>query len=1024
MAPPKLPPINMDRVNNPPPAPPQHAATARSASCHQRQVDMGLLKATGKQGSSLNQDDVARNPELHEQFKSYSLRDYFDQDGRRRFQNLSLTYAARHQKNLKMQFGSTSDAHLKPAHLEHASFSARAYHLATQAIERDKELIESRAKEATEALTSEDKVRSQDVLNRQTEFLFLEVPDYQKYLPPGVTLEAIVPPDLGHEEETKQKWKDDRNNSSLDQLLEASNLAAASIRHEWMLSVADIAELMKWLQLWNTAARGYNAPMGMCRPTFCQFLFDAGLVGTKEVPYHWAVSLFDAQANPSRCCPAEASWAPTAPFTKSVNRWNLVGIIDRIIRQYCDKNTKSTFFRELIGKLREKIPSKYCEPRDIKKVTGLAATSARGSSLSARRSSQTEEDDDDQADEGMKASKRGSVVSAASAVSSQPWLKPPERPVSSVDTGREHLKRDRLVSSMLMEPDVLHMMMKYKPLFTSLFDCYAKEGKMAFPEFLQFAVNFRIMPRVASTYVLQYMYDSVVCLDDKEIVEYRKQKKEKKLLQDDIVSPKSARGSMGKERRARSTRKGNNRLSVSTSHRSNNQMANGEATPSGPPRKTSNGELHSPRTPGLKRKGTGTSNISNEDGRVESASSGQSSAISTQCPDSKMSSSKRESNKSASSLSVSTTERLSVEEEPISEDAAPKSNDDEYDLIEVRRVEQVFGVNSFMEAIFKVSFSYLAYYGNSTQANSSSFAKAVWVVTYIHCMYDHFQQSRTRHSAEAENQSDSSKATPSNFGRLQKGSKQKRGSRCGPDSMMPNGEQSNPFAPTTGVQPGNPFAPKTEEKLENNVNKGMEQNLKKVLDQVDSQLFTQLPRCELEFTFPNLEPRPGPGMENDELKNSLKNGLNGIDVRKGVQRKRRRATEGGEEVGNSLGNSELASPAAVDKRPDYEEPAVAHGHCRVCDTTLLANDWGNPLCHGCSAVDSVGLHAMPIHKLLQLPGENGDSTKKDVEKKLEEYKQPVLEVRLPAGVRPLALNMNMQLSPPPTGEIRQLLFLS
>merc|ERR1719265_809848 len=163
-------------------------------------------------------------------------------------------------------------------------------------------------------------------------------------------------------------------------------------------------------------------------------------------------------------------------------------------------------------------------------------------------------------------------------------------------------------------------------------------------------------------------------------------------------------------------------------------------------------------------------------------------------------------------------------------------------------------------------------------------------------------------------------------------------------------------------------------------------------------------------------------MDSDDLKNSLKKGLGDeASLRKGVQRKRRRT----DALGDEAGNSELASPAAVDKRPDYEEPSVAHGHCRVCDTTLLANDWGNPCCHGCSAVDSVGLHAMPIHKLLQLPGENGDSAKKEVEKKLEEYKQPVLEVRLPAGVRPLALNMNMQLSPPPTGEgVRQCFFVS
>jgi hypothetical protein len=995
---------------------------------------MSLVKAAGRQDcTTLIAEDLARNPELHEQFKAYSLGDYFDKDGRRRFQNLSLTYAARHQKNLKMQFGSTSDAHLRPAHLEHASFSARAYHLATEALARDKELIASRAEEAKEKLTSEDKVRYEDVRNRQTEFLFLEVPDYQKYLPPGVTLEMILPPDLGHEEEQKQKWKDERMNSSLDQMLEASNLATANIRHEWMLSVADIAELTKWLQLWNTAARGYNTPMGMCRPTFCQFLFDAGLVGTKEVPYHWAVSLYDAHAKPSRCCPPEASWAPTAPFTKSVNRWNLICVIDRIIRQYCNGQKKDAFFKELIGRLRDKLPSKYCEARDIKKVTGMASTSARGSLL-ARRSLSIE-DDDVGDDDDKRASKRGTVLSAASAVSSQPWLKPPERPVSSVDTGREHLKRERLVGSMLKEPDVLHIMKKYTPLFKSLFDCYAKDGKMLFPEFLQFAVNFRFMPRVASTFVLQYMYDSVVSLDEREKVSYRKQKKEKKKKEEDIISPKSARGSLGKQARTRN-RKPGARLSVSTErHACQSRQGDEPLSPTGG-RKNSNSDLRSPRTSRSERGGgdlksprspikkKGTGNFSNQDldhSVPPTPSSCQSSVVSTACPDSKLSSVKRESGKTASresdksdsanSLTV-TTERLTVEDHPISEDGISTPQDSEYDFIEVRTKEEVFGVSAFMEAIFKVSFTYLAFYGNTTQANCCSFAKAVWVVTYIHCMYDHFQQSRTRHSAEAEeNQRNSSKQTPrgslgsdrSQRGSL--GSKGKRGSKSFPAEIV---------AP-------NPFAPKTEE-LENNVNKGMEQNLKKVLDKVDPQLFTVLPRAEFEFMFPNLEPKPGPGVENDELKNSLKKGLEEASLRAKGQRRRRRTDAGADE-----GASELASPSAGDldgKRPPYEECAVVHGACQVCGNALLTNDWGNPSCHGCSAVDSIGLHAMPLRKFLQLPGEEEENTKKEVEKKLEEYKQPVLEVRLPAGVRPLALNMNMQLSPPPTGEIRSLLFAS
>lgn len=1027
MAPPKLPQINMDRVSNPPADAPQHqhAATARGANT-QRQIDMGLLKAAGRQNpANLIVDDLARNPDLHNEFKGYALKDFFDQDGRRRFQNLSLTYAARQQKGVN--FGSTSDAHLRPAHAEHASFSARAYHLATEALARDKEHIAARAKEEVERLTSEDKVRVEDVRKRQSEFLFLEVPDYEKYMPPGVNLKEILPPDTSHEQEQGQKYQDERQNSSLDQLLEAQNIASGSIRTEWMLSIGDIAELMKWIQLWNCAARGYNIPAGICRPTFCQFVMDAGLVGTKEVPYHWACSLFDANSRPSRCCPPEASWAPTAAFTKALNRWNLVCVIDKLVRQHCDHKTKTAFFKQMIARLREKLPSKCCEPREIKKVTGtVGPTNARGSILSPRRSSTLE--DDDEKEDGSKADDRGSVsgaarksvMSAASAASSQPWLKPPERPISSVDTGREHLKRDRLVSSMLREPEVLHLMTKYKPLFKSVFDCYARSGKLSFPDFLQFAVNFRFMPRVASTYVLQYMYESVVCLEDKEVVEYRKQKKEKQrvtVTDKDVTSPKTVRGS----NTARKTQ-----LSRKTQAKRNVGTIRSDRLTVHPNAKDKAGE-EPPASPRSARRTRKVSNGSDPDADSipKTPSSCQSAATaSTAVPESKSSQKlKRGPDTPAQSSLTVTTERLTVDD-TLSENgdraASVNSEDEDYDTIEVRHTETFFGLNAFMEAIMKVSFSYLAFYGNTIQANSSSFAKAVWLITYIHCMFDHFQESRTRHLAEGD--IDCVRA-------LEGGHRNSRMSLSHRDSLG-GGKRSSSKRGSKSIPPPdiimpNPFAPK-QETLENNVNKGMEQNLKKVLDQVDPQLFIAPPRSEMEFSFPNLEPKPGPGVTVD-LKGSLKKGeldaaANRLSNRKEARKMRKRSDQ------ESDAASELASPTPrdIEKRPDHEECAVRDRYCRVCDKVLLANDWGNPSCHGCSAVDGLGLKNMPVHKLLQMPWDEEESatTKEKVEKKVEEYTKPVLEVHLPAGVRPLALNMNLQLSPPPTGEVRNAFFLS
>jgi len=61
-----------------------------------------------------------------------------------------------------------------------------------------------------------------------------------------------------------------------------------------------------------------------------------------------------------------------------------------------------------------------------------------------------------------------------------------------------------------------------------------------------------------------------------------------------------------------------------------------------------------------------------------------------------------------------------------------------------------FGASAFIEAVFKLTFSYLGFFGNSLQQSTGAYARAVWTVSYLHFAFAHLQRSLQQRKSDGE----------------------------------------------------------------------------------------------------------------------------------------------------------------------------------------------------------------------------------------------------------------------------------
>jgi len=427
------------------------------------------------------------------------LTDYFDDRGSPRFRRLGLAFAAKQHPQIQGSFGSRMDSHNISNSKKSALFNARAHHLAADAIEKDAQFGKKRNAELFQTLGEKEKHREEDVKHRQLDMLFSSVPDYAEHQLPGLSsLASLLPLEADKEDELRERRAAERHNSFFmdPQWIEGTKM-------DWLLTRKEILRLDQLITTWTRAGRGSNCVMWMDRPSFCRFILDAGLVDEIEVPYFWAVSLFDDLAQPMRICPPDATWAPTAPVALVVNRWLLMAVFDTILRQHYDEGTKHVFLGMLSTLEKKSLPPALRSPESGE--TRQRVSSDMSLAL-------FEEDSEEKLNSGLTGAEATKEKKDLA-----PWLQPPERPVSSLDMKREGAVREHLIASLLVEPEVVHMATKYRGVFKELHSCYCDaDGHMSFPSLLQFCSDFRLTPSLMSLNLLQATYESVQSVEVKE----------------------------------------------------------------------------------------------------------------------------------------------------------------------------------------------------------------------------------------------------------------------------------------------------------------------------------------------------------------------------------------------------------------------------------------------------------------------------------------------------------------------------
>lgn len=454
-----------------------------------------VVMESGHGSHALDVSDLVRSQKLADKFRSLQLKEYFDEHGNARYQQLGFSFAAKQNRECASTFGSTTNEESQRRKAqEQKSLSARQYRRARAAIEKDEERVKEERKKAMQLLEGMEQHRTADVENHQRDMLFWQVPDYKQYIPAGIELTDLLPIDMSKHEELQER----RNMEKQNVLLEDSRNGECT-KQGWCITDTEAKPLVRQAKLWNYCARGANNPNGMDRATFCSFIVDIDLVDSKHAPYFWILNLFDESAKPARCCPADATWADQASYAHTICWWSLIALLHKVLKQKFNAKAKEEFLVNLENTLKEKLPSSLTGeggPRRSSDLSGSA--NMRGSFMMGKRVSLDEN--------GFNQSAFGHTPA---------WLQPPEMPASNIDIDKEILQRKRLIQSMLLEPETLQITAQRVELFSALFDEYSDDmsGHMTFTDLLQFCSDFQLTPKLVSSQFLWDAYQGSHCIE-------------------------------------------------------------------------------------------------------------------------------------------------------------------------------------------------------------------------------------------------------------------------------------------------------------------------------------------------------------------------------------------------------------------------------------------------------------------------------------------------------------------------------
>lgn len=631
---------------------------------------------------------------------SLRLSQLFDSIGSPLFRRLGLAMVVKRRLNAEEEVRSSTQSSASLCLENRPLPRTKALLLAEEALQKDLRNFKERARRLMRSVDPTQRLRVEDVQRRQVEVLFSEVPNFEEYLPPGVGYADLVPADIEREDELR-----DRRAAAYSSRFFADTHWIEGMEMNWMLSRPEVLVVSEIASLWTRSTHGMDCPMGMDRPTFCRFILDLGLSDQEKVPFFWAVSLFDDVSRPMRCCPPEVVVSNGAPIVRLVSRWTLITVLDTILRQYFTR--ASRFVSTLLSIARLRLPAWVIEESGLREETMQALASGDwppGPSDLPRASKEPS---------GLASL---SVPSQAAGNELPAFLRFQDQPASHLDIRREENIRDQLVRAMLVEPEVLHMAMQHLELFKKLHKCYADDtGDMSFAALLQFCTDFHLCPAVGSSYFLRTVYESVECLD---------------------LAPSLPSRSLAARRTVANVKPGINKKRTSTLFTSQSFGASMRS-------EASFGS--SSRAAGRRRTVAVQDRPSAGGSRAASAASVSSNGGSSARPPSSTAQSLVEA-EAAKPITwplsppwegvIHLAEKAAAPTEELPPGCSPST----------------FGVGAFIEALFRVAFTYLRSYGNLQQRSMSGYMGVVWLVDYLRFVFVHLQKSAARHAALPEGQ--------------------------------------------------------------------------------------------------------------------------------------------------------------------------------------------------------------------------------------------------------------------------------
>eukprot|EP00927_Polykrikos_kofoidii_P015122 TRINITY_DN16707_c0_g1_i2.p1 TRINITY_DN16707_c0_g1~~TRINITY_DN16707_c0_g1_i2.p1 ORF type:complete len:1037 (-),score=163.19 TRINITY_DN16707_c0_g1_i2:301-3411(-) len=655
---------------------------------------------------SLEMSDLRQNNVLRRDLQQLRFNQHFDGRGTPIFRRLGLTFAAKQFPAVRETFGSRATFHSDGDRLcTKTRCRAKAYRLSVEAVAKDRQLGQKRRIEFRER--QDEKVEASDVVERQLDMLFFEVPAFREYLPDDVDVDDIIPRDANRVDETKARRNADAMNARFE-----DTYWKITQRTSWLLSWQDACLVQEVLVLWSKASTGSRVPFGIDRPTFCRLILDLRLVDHDKVPYFWAVALFDEVAVIMRSCTADSA---SAPFRCYANFWQVVSVLDILIRQHFDDTSKDVFLETLRSVARRSLPRHFMP--ELERVLGTSTVTES----EAHTSSVGDIEKD------LRTPATGQTAPSIDEVDSAAKSK-----LSTADIDQEMSNRDFLISAMLLEPEVLHLIMQHIAFFGNLHRSYADDtGHLSFSRMLQFCTDFWLIPSITSSAYVRSVYEMAVSVETKD-------------------RPSSSMS--GKKPRQRCA---NASCQKATPQREEGHECDHEEAKGQSKRRKSTGSCALPAATlrcvmkvmaipklqgGLARRGSSAGqNVPSDQASSQAVASGtvaklrepkvRSASIKhggeLQVPKARRSSSKRDTSKESVASSTDSA--------PPPKAPAPPPQ---------RAVTVTFGVAAFAEVISKIAFSYLGFYGNTVQQNSTSYARVIWMIVYLTYVSDHYMQNQ------------------------------------------------------------------------------------------------------------------------------------------------------------------------------------------------------------------------------------------------------------------------------------------